>query len=61
MRLMFHDDSCGELLDHEGRCPSCGFHPDMQSTAFRDVPEPEVRERQALGRTFLGEGRKEIR
>jgi hypothetical protein len=60
MRLMFHDDSCGELLDRDGRCPSCGLHPDMQSTGFRDVPEPEVRERQALGRTFLGEGRKPV-
>lgn len=54
MQLMFHDDDCGMLLDHQGRCPTCGFHPDMQSTGFKDVPEDEVRTMKAQGRSFLG-------
>ena len=32
-----HDDDCGELLDGEGKCPVCGFHPDTQSVGFREV------------------------
>ena len=35
--LMYHDDSCGELLDNQGKCPTCGFHPDGQSVGFVDV------------------------
>lgn len=54
MKVMFHDDDCGELLDSAGKCPTCGFHPDMQSTGFRDVAELPS------GRSFLGPGRAEI-
>jgi hypothetical protein len=46
MMLKFHDDDCGELLDADGKCGKCGkcgFHPDMQSTAFRDVQASELR------------------
>lgn len=46
---MVHDDGCGEILDKEGRCPKCGFHPDMQSTAFREASAEELRGRSALG------------
>lgn len=35
--LMYHDDDCGVLLDDQGKCPACGFHPDMQSVGFRKV------------------------
>jgi len=36
-RVLVHDDDCGtELVD--GFCPRCRFSPDMQSTAFVDVP-----------------------
>ena len=59
MLLMFHDDGCGELLDDEGKCPTCGFHPDMQSTSFRDVPVEELLTMR--GRTFLGEHRAQVR
>lgn len=54
MMLMFHDDDCGELLDHEGLCPKCRFHPDMQSTAFKEVPDAEVQRQLQEGRKFLG-------
>jgi hypothetical protein len=57
IRLVFHDDDCGELLDAEGLCPVCQFHPDMQSTAFRQVPEAEYQAGKNAGRTFLGEYR----
>ncbi len=49
MKVMVHDDDCGEILDAEGRCPKCGFHPDIQSTAFREATEQELRGRTALG------------
>lgn len=52
--MMFHDDNCGELLDKEGECPACGFHPDMQSTAFREVKYEEYAPLAEMGRTFLG-------
>ncbi len=52
--LMFHDDDCGVLLDQEGRCPTCGFHPDMQSTGFKDVSPEDVRDLLAAGHTLLG-------
>jgi hypothetical protein len=35
---LVHDDSCGEFLTPEGLCPKCKFYPDMQSTAFREIP-----------------------
>lgn len=60
MQLMFHDDDCGELLDKDGRCPKCGFHPDMQSTAFKEVPDAEVSKLRAGGRTLLGLNRRPI-
>ena len=53
MKLMFHDDSCGEFLDAEGKCPKCRFHPDTQSTAFRDVQDGEL----CRGRSYLGPNR----
>lgn len=53
-QLMFHEDGCGELLDEEGRCPKCNFHPDMQSTAFREVSEEEFAKLKAEQRTMLG-------
>lgn len=57
MKLMFHDDDCGALLDSIGQCPACRFHPDMQSTAFREVaPENLV-----SGQTYLGVGREVVR
>lgn len=58
MKLMFHDDDCGELLDDEGKCPKCKFHPDMQSTAFRDVSDSEFAKLKAEQRTMLGLDRK---
>jgi hypothetical protein len=51
MMLKFHDDDCGELLDADGKCGKCGFYPDMQSTAFRDVPASELRPLLAAGRS----------
>lgn len=60
MKLMFHDDDCGELLDRKGRCPKCGFHPDAQSTAFKEIPEAEVQELIREGKTFLGPYRKPV-
>lgn len=50
---MFHDDDCGVLLDADGRCPKCGFHPDMQSTGFKEITEREIAERQSKGETML--------
>lgn len=49
MKVMFHDDDCGEILNKNGLCPKCGFHPDMQSTAFREATDEELRGRTALG------------
>lgn len=40
--VMYHDDSCGELLDKEGMCPKCKYHPDMQSTAFTELTTGEI-------------------
>lgn len=50
---MFHDDDCGEFLDEHGRCPKCGFLPDMQSTGFRSLDAAGA----LAGRVFLGQGR----
>lgn len=57
MLLMFHDDDCGELLDSEGKCPKCKFHPDGQSTAFREVLDAELSTLRRDGRSFLGKYR----
>lgn len=61
IKLMIHDDSCDEKLDHTGNCPKCGFHPDMQSTAFMAFDKAEIDKLVAQGRTFLGPYRTEIR
>jgi hypothetical protein len=58
--LMFHDDSCDVLLDADGRCPKCGFHPDMQSTGFKEITEDEIRRRLAAGETMMGSQRRPI-
>jgi hypothetical protein len=60
MLVMCHDDDCGELLDKDGQCPTCKFHPDMQSTSFIDRGTRFLREDLANGKTFLGEGRKPV-
>lgn len=61
MLLMFHDDSCGELLNADGQCPKCKFHPDMQSTSFREVSLEEIRQKRAAGATsFLGQHREPV-
>ncbi len=52
MKAMFHDDDCGVLLDGDGKCPSCGFHPDMQSTGFREITSHDRLAR--AGDTVLG-------
>jgi len=57
---MFHDDDCGELLDADGRCPKCKFHPDMQSTGFKEVPDTQVAADKKFGRSFLGPGRERV-
>lgn len=58
MKVMFHDDDCGEALDGDGLCPKCRFHPDMQSTAFREATQSE---RLTPGRTLLGKFRKVLK
>jgi hypothetical protein len=55
--LMFHDDTCDELLDAEGRCPKCGIQPDMQSTGFKEIKQAEIYRRLAKGQTMLGSQR----
>ena len=61
MMVMFHDDDCGELLDGDGECPTCKFHPDMQSTGFREVPDEAIADGIArLGRTYLGAHRERV-
>lgn len=60
MKLMFHDDDCGEYLDSFGRCGRCRFYPDMQSTGFVDVPQPVVDQLLANGRTLLGLNRSPV-
>lgn len=39
---VFHDDDCGETFDWfgGGKCPKCGFRPDMQSIAARKTRKP---------------------
>ncbi len=53
--VMVHDDDCGEILESSGACRKCGFHPDMQSVAFKEVSAEELR-----GRTALGPGRRPV-
>jgi len=57
LMLMYHDDSCGELIDSSGKCPKCGFSPDMQSLGFRKVSEAEISEKRQGGATFMGQHR----
>jgi hypothetical protein len=57
-QLMVHDDGCGAFLDKLGRCPACGFSPDQQSTAFREVDTATlVHELRVAGKSFLGQFR----
>lgn len=32
---IYHDDDCGVTLDAHGKCPVCGFYPDLQSKGAR--------------------------
>ena len=54
MRVMFHDDDCDDLLDQDGQCPTCKFHPDMQSTGFKDISVGNAFTMLRNGRTLLG-------
>jgi hypothetical protein len=61
MMVMFHDDDCGELLDGDGECPKCKFHPDGQSVAFQEVDDVLLRDGiERVGRTYLGKYRERI-
>lgn len=60
MKLMFHDDDCGALLDGEGRCHICLFHPDMQSIGFRRVAQKHIDPLLKTGRSFLGPNRERV-
>jgi hypothetical protein len=53
MRLLFHDDDCGEFLDMDGDCMRCGFSPDMQSLGIKEVSPGELWEGLVQGRTYL--------
>lgn len=61
MLLMVHADGCGELLDEHGGCPRCHFHPDMQSTEFKNVTEEEFKRISATRHSFLGRYREPVR
>jgi hypothetical protein len=54
VKVMVHDDSCGEYLTKSGKCPKCNFYPDMQSTAFTMIDYDELRDLICKGRTLLG-------
>ena len=58
--LMYHDDSCGELLDNQGKCPTCGFHPDGQSVGFVPVSMKLYNLAKTQGMTFLGRYREQM-
>lgn len=58
--LMFHDDDCDALLDHEGKCPKCGFVPDLQSTGYKEISEREIIQRLSKGQTMMGSKRRPI-
>lgn len=60
MKVLFHDDDCGEPLAADGQCPSCRFHPDMQSTGFMDLPQATVKQVLARGGSLLGLGREPV-
>lgn len=60
MKLMFHDDDCGALLDSEGKCRKCGFHPDGQSVSFREASAAELEPLRAAGQDFLGPFREPV-
>ena len=61
MKLLYHDDDCDEFLDHLGFCHKCKLHPDMQSTAFREPTENEIKIAKNSNKLFLGFGRKIIK
>jgi hypothetical protein len=54
---MYHDDDCGVFLNKDGLCPTCDFHPDMQSCGFKEMEVVELTERVKKGQTFLGQYR----
>lgn len=60
--LMYHDDSCGVLLNGDGSCPNCKFHPDMQSLGLREASMNEIKEQAAKYsmKNFMGSRRKVI-
>ncbi len=59
--LMFHDEEqCDQLLDKDGLCPKCGYHPDMQSVGFKEITEREIVSRLAKGQTMMGSRRTPI-
>ena len=58
--LMFHDDGCGVFLDKDGICPVCGYHPDTQSTGFKELPTKKLALALREGSTFMGQYRTPI-
>ncbi len=59
--VMVHDDDCGAELNHKGFCPVCGFAPDGQSVAFKQISLEELDALFKQGRTLLGRERKPLR
>ena len=41
--VKIHDDDCDAILDPDGKCPRCGFYPDMQSIALIDPKKLKCR------------------
>lgn len=60
MKLMIHADGCDEPLDADGLCPKCKFHPDMQSTRFKEFTDEQFRTFKSEGRTLMGVGRERL-
>jgi len=56
MRVLIHDDGCGEFLDMDGECPRCGFLPDEASVSPVDVAPEDMRKGLSGGRTYLAPG-----
>jgi len=56
MRVLIHDDGCGESLDMDGECPRCGFLPDEASVSPVDVAPEDMRKGLSGGRTYLAPG-----
>lgn len=54
MKLLFHDEGCGELVDHMGDCPMCKIPVELQSLEVREVSNEEIHQGLTKGRTFLG-------